>query len=84
MVALPLRLKRRGFSRADWVGDGVVTVALGLAVVAGVFLPWANYSTGHDVNLSAHSSPGINGRWPRRGACRSSGWPHWSSPSARR
>jgi hypothetical protein len=61
MGVLPLRLRRRGFSRADWVGDGMVTVLLGLAVVAGVFLPWANYSTGHDVNLSAHSSPGING-----------------------
>ena len=56
-----MRLKRHGFSRTDWVGDGIVTVMLGLAVLAGVFLPWANYSTGHDVNLSAHSSPGING-----------------------
>ena len=53
--------KRRGFSRADWTGDGVVTVVLGLAVVAGVFLPWANVSTGHDVNLSAHAARGING-----------------------
>lgn len=52
-------LKRHGFSRADWVGDGVVTVVLGLVVVAGVFLPWANVSTGHDVNLSAHATRGI-------------------------
>ncbi len=43
------------------MGDGIVTVILGLAVLAGVFLPWANYSTGHDVNLSVHSSAGING-----------------------
>jgi len=50
----------RGFSRKDWIGDGIVTLALGAAVVAGVFLPWANVSTGHDVNLSPHASPGIN------------------------
>ena len=56
-----ISFKRRGFSRADWTGDGVVTVVLGLAVVAGVFLPWANVSTGHDVNLSAHATRGING-----------------------
>ena len=52
---------RRGFSRADWVGDGIVTVALGGAVMAAVFLPWANVSTGHDVNLSPRATPGING-----------------------
>ena len=56
-----ISFKRRGFSRADWTGDGVVTVVLGLAVAAGVFLPWANVSTGHDVNLSAHATRGING-----------------------
>ena len=51
---------RRGFSRADWVGDGIVTVALGGVVMAAVFLPWANVSTGHDVNLSPRATPGIN------------------------
>ena len=56
-----LRLMRRGFSRADWIGDGVVTIVLGLAVVLGVFLPWANDSTGHDVNLSPHAAVGVNG-----------------------
>ena len=54
-------LKRHGFSRADWAGDGFVTVILGLAIVAGVFLPWVNVSTGHDVNLSTHAARGING-----------------------
>ena len=53
-------LPHRGFSRADWVGDGVVTVVLGLVVIAGVFLPWANVSTGREVNLSAHAARGIN------------------------
>jgi len=52
---------RRGFSRADWVGDGIVTIALGLAVGLGVFLPWANFSTGHNVNLSLHAAAGVNG-----------------------
>ena len=56
-----MRLMRRGFSRADWIGDGIVTIALGLAVVLGVFLPWANLSTGHDVNLSLHAAAGVNG-----------------------
>jgi hypothetical protein len=51
---------RRGFSRADWVGDGIVTLALGAAVAAGVFLPWANLSTGHDVNLSPRATLGVN------------------------
>ena len=55
-----MRVLRRGFSRADWVGDGVVTLALGGVVVAGVFLPWANTSTGHDVNLSPRAALGIN------------------------
>jgi len=56
-----VRVMRRGFSRADWIGDGVVTIALGLTVVLGVFLPWANTSTGHDVNLSPHAAVGVNG-----------------------
>ena len=45
----------------DWVGDGVVTLVLGICVTVAVFLPWANVSTGHDVNLSLHAAPGING-----------------------
>ena len=55
-----MRVLRRGFSRADWVGDGIVTLALGGAVAAGVFLPWANLSTGHDVNLSPRATLGVN------------------------
>jgi hypothetical protein len=54
------RVLRRGFSRADWVGDGIVTVVLGGAVVTAVFLPWANVATGHDVNLSPRATSGIN------------------------
>ncbi len=45
----------------DWLGDGVVTLVLGVCVAVAVFLPWANVSTGHDVNLSLHAAPGING-----------------------
>jgi len=55
-----VRVMRRGFSRADWIGDGIVTIVLGLAVALGVFLPWANFSTGHDVNLSPHAAFGVN------------------------
>ncbi len=56
-----LRRPRRAFSRADWIGDGVVMLVLGLAVVASVFLPWANVSSGHDVNLSLSAADGVNG-----------------------
>jgi len=55
-----LRRPRRAFSRADWIGDGVVMLVLGLAVVASVFLPWANVSSGHDVNLSLSAADGVN------------------------
>ena len=53
------RVLRHGFSRADWVGDGIVTVTLGAVVALAVFLPWANVSTGHDVNLSPRAAAGI-------------------------
>jgi hypothetical protein len=43
----------------DWVGDGVVTLVLGISVAVAVFLPWANVSTGHNVNLSLRAAPGI-------------------------
>jgi hypothetical protein len=56
-----LKRLRRGFSRADWVGDGIVTLVLGIAVAVAVFLPWANVSTGHNVNLSPSAATGING-----------------------
>ena len=56
-----MRVVRRGFSRVDWVGDGVVVLALGAGVAGGVFLPWANLSTGHDVNLSPRATLGVNG-----------------------
>lgn len=50
---------RHVFSRTDWLGDGVVTLVLGVAVAVAVFLPWANVSTGHDVNLSLRAAPGV-------------------------
>jgi hypothetical protein len=52
---------RHEISRADWVGDGVVTVVIGMVVAGAVLLPWANVSTGHHVNTSLRASPGING-----------------------
>lgn len=56
-----LRRPRRAFSRTDWIGDGAVMTVLGLTVVASVFLPWANVSSGHDVNLSLRAADGVNG-----------------------
>jgi hypothetical protein len=56
-----LRRPRRAFSRTDWVGDGAVMAVLGAAVIGGVFLPWANTSSGHDVNLSLRAADGVNG-----------------------
>jgi hypothetical protein len=49
------RAARRGrhpFTQRDWVGDCVITIVLGVALLAGVVLPWANDRTGHLVNLS--------------------------------
>jgi hypothetical protein len=45
----------------DWVGDGVLTVVAGLAIVASVFLPWANANVGGDVNFSLFKPDRING-----------------------
>jgi len=44
--------KPHGFTRRDWTGDCIITIAAGLVIVAGVALPWANDDTGHRVNLS--------------------------------
>jgi hypothetical protein len=44
--------KRHKFTRRDWTGDTLITIALGLAIVAGVVFPWANDDNGHQVNLS--------------------------------
>jgi hypothetical protein len=44
--------KRHSFTRRDWIGDTLLTIAAGLVIVAGVVLPWANDDNGHQVNLS--------------------------------
>jgi hypothetical protein len=44
--------RRRPFTRRDWLGDCLITIAAGLVITAGVFLPWANADTGRQVNLS--------------------------------
>jgi hypothetical protein len=53
--------KRRGFTRRDWIGDCLITIAAGLVIVAGVVLPWANDDTGHQVNLSLTKPDAIRG-----------------------
>lgn len=37
----------------------MITLVLGICVAVAVFLPWANVSTGHDVNLSLRATPDI-------------------------
>ena len=55
-------MKRRYcFSRKDWVGDGVVTLVLSVIVAVGVFLPWANEDSGHQVNFSLTKPSAIHG-----------------------
>jgi hypothetical protein len=44
--------ERHKFTRCDWIGDALITIAAGLVIVAGVVLPWANDDNGHQVNLS--------------------------------
>lgn len=46
------RRKRYRFSRRDWIGDCLITIAGGAVILAGVILPWANDDSGHQVNLS--------------------------------
>ena len=53
--------KPPGFTRRDWTGDCLITIAAGLVIVAGVVLPWANDDTGHQVNLSLTKPDAIKG-----------------------
>ena len=45
----------------DWVGDAVITVVAGLALVVSVFLPWANADVAGNVNYSLSKPAAING-----------------------
>ena len=45
----------------DWVGDAVITLVAGLALVVSVFLPWANADVAGNVNYSLSKPAAING-----------------------
>jgi hypothetical protein len=47
--------------KRDWVGDAVITIIAGLALVASVFLPWANVNGPGTVNYSFSKPAAING-----------------------
>jgi hypothetical protein len=47
------------FGRRDWIGDAVLALLAGVAVVAGTFLPFANDKTG-DLNYSATQAQGLH------------------------
>jgi hypothetical protein len=51
-TAVAPRPRRCRFTRRDWTGDCIITIAGGLVLLAGVVLPWANDDAGHQVNLS--------------------------------
>ncbi len=55
------RRRRHGFTKRDWIGDCLITIAGGLVIVAGVVLPWANDDAGHQVNLSLTKPEAIRG-----------------------
>ena len=57
------------FGRKDWIGDAVLALLAGVAVVAGTFLPFANEKTG-DVNYSATRAFGV-----RSAFAAGFGWP---------
>ena len=49
------------FGRKDWIGDAALAALSGVAVVAGCFLPFANTSTGGDMNWSLTRPAAVNG-----------------------
>jgi hypothetical protein len=61
------RLHRVRLLRRDWVGYAVIVLLCGGALLAAVFLPWANTDTGHSVNFSLSKPDDILGvlrtRW---------------------
>jgi len=46
------RLHKVRLLHRDWVGYSVIVLLCGGALLAAVFLPWANTDTGHSVNFS--------------------------------
>ena len=55
------RLASSRISRHDWTGDAVLTVIVGGAALAAVFLPWANVDDGGSFNTELGKPAGING-----------------------
>ena len=55
------RLHRVRLLHRDWIGYAVLVLICGSALVAGVFLPWANTDTGHSVNFSLSKPDAILG-----------------------
>jgi hypothetical protein len=48
-------------SRRDWIGDAVLTIVVGSAALAAVFLPWANTDDGGSFNAGLGKPAGILG-----------------------
>jgi hypothetical protein len=48
-------------SRRDWIGDAVLTIVVGGAALAAVFLPWANTDDGGSFNGGLGKPAGIRG-----------------------
>jgi hypothetical protein len=46
------RLHRVRLLRRDWIGYAIIVLLCGGALLAAVFLPWANTDSGHSVNFS--------------------------------
>lgn len=67
------RLKDTRILRRDWTGDGVLTLAAGVVLLASVFLPWVNDDARGWVNFSLHASGDVRGvlqtswGWPATG-----------------
>jgi hypothetical protein len=51
----------------DWVGYSILVLICGVALIAAVFLPWANADTGHSVNFALGKPDSVLGviqtRW---------------------
>jgi hypothetical protein len=54
------RLRQPRLLRRDWVGDAILTIVAGLALLAAVFLPWANEDAPGWVNFSPSRAEGFN------------------------
>jgi hypothetical protein len=55
----PARVSR--FTRRDWIGDSILIIASGVALMATVLLPWANTGTNGHFDFSPGKPSSING-----------------------